>query len=373
MSLCLLPFLSVAASREPALKPHLDRLWSRWKDLPPEYQRQKRLALENYLALFTSTNGAAWNDQWTVFTTKMGPEFTPLYADVIESMKIAEVYEAGFPNPDEKLPRVADAIFLGVPSNALLFIQNDVFETALTLRQQDGKRKDVLVLNSSRVMDQSYLDIALGGAYPALKLGLTNLTKRVFEEALRKKQNGDPEFQGVEIAGGKFHADGIKLITSLSLLMMREISGTMPDRAALFLPSLPDGGSFANWTTLTNTGVFFVVAPGNSLPERSLLSDWDAILEPAAPFGRQLHSEMANAIGQSMRATVAILTAQGQIEAPRKLRNLWAERLKGVKVIDSKEIRINVEGKMVQDGPANGSQPIRSQTNPTSSADGYSR
>ena len=82
---------------------------------------------------------------------------------------------------------------------------------------------------------------------------------------------------------------------------------------------------------------------------------------------------MAVAIGQSMRATVAILTAQGQTEAPGKLRNLWAERLKGVKVIDSKDIRISKEGQMVQDGPTNGSQPVRSETNPTSSAAGSGR
>jgi hypothetical protein len=355
------------------MKSHLDRLWSRWKDLPPEYQRQKRQTLEDYLALFTSTNGAAWNDQWTIFTTKMGPEFAPFYADVIETMKIAEVYEAGFPNPDEKLPRVADAILQGVPSNALLFIQNDVFETALTLRQQDGKRKDVLVLNSSRVMDQSYLGIALSGAHPTLKLSLTNLTKRVIEEALRKKNNGDAEFQGLQIAGEKFHADGIQLITSMSLLMMREISSTMPDRAALFLPSLPDGGSFASWTTLTNNSLFFVLAPGHPLPERSLLSDWEAIFEPAAPLGCPLHSEMAVAIGQSMRATVAILTAQGQTEAPDKLRNLWAERLKGVKVINSKDIRITKEGKMVAEGPANRSQTTPPETSPPSSAPGSPR
>ncbi len=300
----------------------------------------------------------------------MGPQFTPLYADVIETMKIAEVYEAGFPNPEVKLPGVADAIFQAVPNNALLFVQNDVLETALTLRQQDGKRKDVLVLNSSRMMDQSYLQIALGGTHPALTLGLTNLNKRVFEEALRKKQNGDAEFQSLEVSGSQFHADGIKLIGSLSRLMIREISGTMPEQTALLLPSLPDSGSVAGWTALTNNGVFFVLQPGHSMPKRGVLSDWETVLEQAAPLGQPLHSEMANAIGQSMRATVAILIAQGQTEVADKLRNLWTERLKVVEVIPSKDIRITKEGNMVQDGPANGSQPVPPGTNPPSSANG---
>lgn len=156
------------------------------------------------------------------------------------------------------------------------------------------------------------------------------------------------------------HAEGIQLMTALIRLMVREISGAMRGRPALFLPSLHEGGSVAGWLALTNDGTFFVLVPGNSSPDRSSLSGWQALLDQAAPLGQPLHAEMAKAIGQSIAAAAAILTAQGQNEVPGKLLGLWDERLKAVKVIDSRDIRINEKGKMVQQGgPANAAPPHR--------------
>src|ERR1022692_4920982 len=111
-----------AVSREEALKPQLDRVWSLWKKLPADYQERKEQTLEDYLSLFTTTNGFTWNRQCTAFLNSMGPEFVPLRADLIEAMKVAEAYEAGFPNPEERLPGVADVIFERVPNSALLFV-----------------------------------------------------------------------------------------------------------------------------------------------------------------------------------------------------------------------------------------------------------
>src|SRR5262245_25412566 len=84
-------FVTHAMTREQAMKPHLDVLWSEWKKLPESYQKEKRQGLEKFLSEFTTTNAVGWTS-WDVVVEKMGPEFKPLHIAFMEVQKVPEAY-----------------------------------------------------------------------------------------------------------------------------------------------------------------------------------------------------------------------------------------------------------------------------------------
>ena len=343
----LLSIFAQAASREQALKPRLDRIWSLWKELPPEYQRQKRGALESYLSLFVKTNGAAWNERWPAFANDMGAEFHPLQADVIEAMKISEGYEACYPNPEDRIQQIGDFIFARTPTNALLFVHHDLFETILTLRQREGVRKDVIVLNSSRIADSAYLEAALAYSGAKRSTNLLGSGQRAMQKAIDKKLSGDSEFRELKIVGGKAAVYGIQLMDSLSRLTMAEIASDFPGRAALFLPAVREDATVAAWKTMSNSGMFLAVSAKAVPSMTNTHADWKGLIDLAAPAGKPLHAEMKKAISQSIDAIAGVLVENGQKEIAERLQRSWNERLKNADLIDSREIRINEKGRMI--------------------------
>jgi hypothetical protein len=347
--LLAVPAVSHAQSRAEALKPHLDRVWNRWADLPAQYRKQNKPTLERYLGLFTTGNGFTWNREWADFARSMGPEFAPFYADVVEAMKVAEAIEAGFPDPDDKLPQIAQAIFGHTPTNALLFVHNDVFETILLLQQQNGTRPDILLINSSRLMDQSYMKVVLDRYPQELTFKPTDISKTVFNTALRRKEQGDADFQDLRVVDGKVHADGIQLVNSLAVLMMQEISRSLPQKPAAFLPSLHKPEPVHAWRHLHSAGMFFAwQKPSRTSSPSEIIAEWQSLLDSAAPAGSPVHGEMANAIGQSVHAAAGIFDANGKKDVADNLFRIWDQRVKSVTMVSGRDIVIDEHGKMVQ-------------------------
>lgn len=335
-----------AESREQALKPHINKVWDHWSDFPAEYKRLHQATLKSYLDLFTTSNGYTWNREWQRFTSEMGPEFQPLYSDVIETMKVAEAFETCFPNAEQKIDNIAGVIFNNTPTNALLFIHNDVLETILFIKQQTGFRDDVLIINSSRMMDNSYMKIVQGRYPEHLMFSVTNLSQQVFDIAEQRKLEGDAEFKGLQCIDGKINAKGVQLLNSLALLMMKEVSKTMPDRPVSFLPSLHTREPVVAWHSLKNNGLFFTWKDVST--SRNVMQDWETLLDASAPSGSSVHVEMANAVGQSIYAAADILNAQGEQEVSDKLLKKWSQRAMSVTMVSGKDIIINKENKMVQ-------------------------
>jgi hypothetical protein len=278
----------------------------------------------------------------------MGSDFRPFYADVIEAMKVAEAYEAAFPYPQEKLQEVADAILASTPTNALLFVHNDVFETILLLQQQKGGRGDILLVNSSRLMDQSYVQIILD-RYPGdLRFEPTEMSKRVFAVARERKDRGDVEFRDLRVEGEIVHADGVQVVNSLILLMMQDIGRCVVDRPVLFLPSLHTPEPVDAWRSLENVGLFFRWGEPSARPGSDPIAEWQSLLDAAAPAGALLHNEMAEACAQSLYAAIGIFAAQGQKDVAGRLLGMWDQRGRTVVVVQGKEIVIGKDGKMVR-------------------------
>ena len=336
-----------AQSRTQALKPHINRIWNHWSNLPAEYKKQHRVTLENYLALFTKSNGYTWNREWSQFSSSMGSIFQPLYSDVIEAMKVAEAFEACFPNPEQKIENIAETIFKYTPANAVLFIHNDVLETILLIRQQAGVRPDVLIINSSRIMDRSYMQIILDRYAEELAFEETELLKNVFNIASQRKAVGDAEFQGLKGKGERFSAEGPQLLNALSFLMMQEIGKKIPNRPVMFLPSCSSYEPICAWRNLGNTGIFFTWKK-TSISSENIMIEWENLLDAAAPSGSPVHEEMANAIGQSIYTAADILNTQGQKDVSEKLLEVWGQRVKSIAMVLGRDIKISKEKKMVQ-------------------------
>jgi hypothetical protein len=308
----------------------VDLLWSQWKNLPEIYRKEKRQALEKFLSVFTTTNATAWNSSWETLNATMGPDFQPLHTAYIEIEKVAEAYEAGFPEPEQKLPAIADIILERVPTNALLFTQTDLFETFLRLRLQEGRRRDVLVLNSSRIMDTSYLDLALKSQGKATARAPEEMGQRVFQEAIKRKQAGDAEFSGLEISGGVVHADGAQILNSLSRLLMKELYAAMPERPVILIPASRPGDATAGFVAMTNASLLFGTGPNGTANGQGLVDGWRKLLEVAAPESKPLHVELAQTINDSIEAAAAVLRSRNQNEAADKLLLLGKERIAGL-------------------------------------------
>jgi len=347
------PTLCHSQTRAEALKPHLDRVWNRWAELPSPYRKQHRSTLAQYLGHFTTSNGSMWNHGWTGFTRSMGPEFAPFYADVVEAMKVAEAYESSFPDPKEKLPKIADALFENIPTNALFFVHNDVFETILLLRQEKGKRGDVLLVNSSRLMYPSYIQILLDRYPMDFQFKQGEISKAVINAALQFKDEGNAEFRDLHVVNGKVRSGGLQLATSLSFIMIQEISRSVSVRPVVFMPSLQKPGPVQAWRSLHGSGMFFTWKKPSANTARDPISEWQTLLDAVAPVGESLHGGMANAFGQSVHAAVGIADAQRRKQFSDRLLRMWGQRTKDVTMVSSRNIVIDEEGKMVQQDKSN--------------------
>lgn len=277
----------------------------------------------------------------------MGLEFQPLYADVIEAMKVAEAFEACFPNPEQKIKGIAGTIFNSTPPNTILFIHDDVLEGILLVNQQAGVRPDIVIINAARIMDRSYMQIVLDRYAKELNFGDPELSKNVFKMAEQRKAERDTLFQNLQGEGEQIKAEGPQLLSALSLLMMQEIGREAPNRPALFFPSRWTREPIEAWSSLSNRGIFFTWEKlGNS--SDNTIAEWEGLLDALAPAGSPVHVAMANAIRQSVYAAVDILNAQGEKEVSDKLLGLWNQRSKSIIMISGKDIEITKEKKMVQ-------------------------
>ena len=356
MSPFVLPSLSRAATRAQALRPIEDALWLRWARLPAEYQSQKRQALEQYLALLSRTNAAAFNDQWESFVSAMGPTFAPLRHEVIEAMKISEAFEAGFPSPEQRLPAMADALLDRMPTNAMFFTEADLLETVIVLRQEDNRRRDVLVFNSSRILDADYLQIALDRAGQHGSPRAKDLVKTVMQETLRRRQANDESFRDLEISDGQLRAPGVLLLTTMDKLMMKELLGAFPGRPGVLLPVVRAGVPTSCWTNLDAAGLFFVVEEPVE-GKRDALAEWQSVINAAAPPGKALHAETAQVIRNAIEASAAILEAHGLAEVSSNLRQCWENRVQEIELVPSQDIQIGATGQMFRKHATSGLVP----------------
>jgi hypothetical protein len=350
------PILSSAATRDQALKATEDVLWSRWSRLPADYQKQKRQVLEQYLTSLSNTNAMAFNDQWESFVTTMGPTFAPLRPGVIEAMKVAEAFEAGFPSPEQRLPAIADALLNRIPTNAIFFTEADLFETVVVLRQQENRRRDVLVFNSTRILDPDYLQIALDRAGQRAGPQAKDLVKTVMQEVMRRRQANDENFRDLEISDGQLRASGFLLLTSMGKLMMKELFAAFPGRPAVLLPTLRDGVPISCWTNLDTAGLLFVVE-GRAGGKRDALTEWQSLINAAAPPSQALHTAMAKVIKNSIEASAAIFEAHGLAELSRNLHRYWENRMQQIELVRSQDIRIDATGHMFRTDATDGVVP----------------
>jgi hypothetical protein len=356
ISLLVLPILSSAATRAQAVRPMEDALWSRWARLPAEYQSQKRQALEQYLTLLSRTNAAAFNDQWEAFVSTMGPTFAPLRHEVIEAMKISEAFEAGFPSPEQRLPAMADALLDRMPTNAMFFTEADLLETVIVLRQHDNRRRDVLVFNSTRILDADYLQMALDRAGQHGSPPAKDLVKAVMQETLRRRQANDESLRDLEISDGQLRAPGVLLLTTMNKLMMKELLTAFPGRPGVLLPVVRAGVPISCWTNLDAAGLCFVVE-GPVDGKRDALAEWQSVINAAAPPGQALHTEMAKVIRSAIEASAAILEAHGLAEVSSNLRQWWENRVQEIELVPSRDIRIDATGHMFRKHTTNGVVP----------------
>ncbi len=356
----IVPFLAIAMiaatapclaqTRAEALRPHLDRIRARWANLPAEYQARHRAMLDRYLGEFETANGFTWNRAWPAFARSMGPQFPPFYADVFEAMKVAEAFEAGFPDPAKRLPGIAGAILGQVPTNALLFVHNDILETVLLLQQQSGTRRDVLLFNSSRLMDPSYLTVALDRCSKDLAVRPSEISKAVAAAALRRRDQGDSEFAEVHVKDDRVvRAAGVQLVDALGLLAMREIAGFAPRRPALILPSRRQPEPVQAWSALHRSGLLFTwQSPSQDGPPDDIVQLWQPLIDAAAPAGATVHGEMVNALGLTVMAAADILTARDRKAEADPLLRMWENRRKGLAIVASQDILIDPRGAMLQ-------------------------
>ena len=155
------------------------------------------------------------------------------------------------------MPAIADVILERVPTNALLFTQTDLFETFLRLRVQEGRRRDVVVLNSSRIIDASSLELTLREQKVRLARSAEEMCQKAFQQALDRNKAGDAEFSGMEISGGVVNAKGAQILGAITGLLMKELSAALPERRVMLLPASTRGASTAGFVAMTNASLLF--------------------------------------------------------------------------------------------------------------------
>jgi hypothetical protein len=345
-------FSCIGISREEALAPHLNQLMKCYAALPADYQQRHKEELDTYLTLFTTTNDIAWNAEWGTFIKNMGPEFLPCRPAVTEAMVVAETYQACYPSPESRIANIASVLFSEIPTNAIVFIHHDIFESILRIEQQaSGMRNDVVLLNSARVMDAAYLQIA-ADRYPALA-GLGSSTiGRVFEIAKNRKRAGDKEFENLQIINGTVAANGYDAICSLSLLLAQEIAKKNPARPALIMPSVREFWvPVPAWNSLTARGLFCGwedLETGCSPAD--VTASWARLMVAAAPLNLPLQVRLSNTIGKTVNAAGFVQQADGDDQTASALFQRWGNRLKSLRIVKGEDIRIDENGQMIEVG-----------------------
>ena len=237
------PIFAENISRAEILQPDIDRLWKNFETLPKDYQSEHRDILANYLKLFTTTNDIAWNDAWMPFVKSMGEEFQSSMAYSIEVMKIAEAHVAGYPQPEVKIPAIADHIFSQVPTNAILFIHEDVLESMLSIEQyRSNKRLDVALIDPGRLPEDGYMSY-LKTKYPdVIKFDIKKRATTIMKEAIAEKEKGNPEFFSLAVVGERVTVPNVDAVLSIALLHMKSIAADNNDRPSVLLPSTENMG-----------------------------------------------------------------------------------------------------------------------------------
>jgi hypothetical protein len=349
LTIAISAFQCIGATREKALAPHISYLMKNFSELPAEYQRTHKQTLEQYLNLFTSSNDITWNTEWESFLESMGQEFAPYKADVLEAMVVAETYQACYPDPQIRIPQIASVLFDQISKNALVFVHQDVFSSILQIEQQaSGKREDVVIINSARIMDSSYQKI-LASRYPSL-MGLDkSAIERVFDEAKKQKLAGNREFKGLEIIDGKVRVHGYDIMCSLSLIMMKEISKSNPSRPAVILPSVREFWKpIQAWNTLNPNGIFCVWDEDSASAISNPSSNWIEFINTVAPINSPLQVRLSNSLGKIVNAHAFVCKTNGNEELAKELFNSCGKRMKSVRIVKGESITIDKSGKMVE-------------------------
>jgi hypothetical protein len=337
------------ASRKEALAPHIDLVMKRFSDLPEEYQETHQQTLEQYLNLFTSSNDIQWNSEWGSFIETMGKEFAPLKADVIEAMLIAEAYQACYPNPESRISDIASSLFSEIPTNSIVFIHQDLFETILRIEQQTSdRRKDVIVINSARILDNTYRPI-LATRYPSLAGLDGTLITRVFDEARKLKEAGNEEFESLQVINGKVTMNGYDMIASGALLMAKEISKSNPSRPVVFLPAVREFWKpVPAWNTLQVNGIFCTWSDTPDTKGSNSFSSWSQFIDTVAPANSPLQARLSNSLGRVVNAHAFICKSNGDDNSAKKIFGYCGERMKNVRMVKGENITIDKSGKMVE-------------------------
>lgn len=341
---------SFGISREEALVPHIEQVMKSYEILPAEYQQMHLKELESYLALFTTSNDIRWNSKWDSFIKNMGKEFSSCRPAVIEAMVIAEAYQACFPEPESRISTIASVLFSEIPTNAIVFIHQDVFEGILRIEQQaSGLRKDAVIINSGRIMDASYIKI-VSDRYPSLA-GLDPSTlKGVFEEARKQKNSGNKEFANLQIVNGIIKLNGHDIVCSASLLMAKAISKANPSRPALILPAVREFWKpISAWNSLTPSGIFCYWNSAMAIkPPSDTVSSWAHLLDAVAPLNQPLQVRLSNATGKTINAAGFVHKFHGDDQSAKALFQLCGTRMKSLRMVDGASISMDENGTMVE-------------------------
>jgi hypothetical protein len=322
-----------------ALKPHLEIIRDGMQAMPPEYRQKHTAELERYLGLLSTANGVTCNRELHGLVKSMGPDFNPLWAAVTEALKVTEAYEAALPDPEKKLPKIAQAVLAGIPTNTVLFINCDVLETTVLIQQQAGLRQDVILLNSARILDKNYLKIILARYPKRLSFDPVNILKKTIEEVIDRKKAGDQLFKDVQIVNDKASFQGIALVYAVGVVLMHKIVDTVPDRPVLFMPALYHIKSVAMWQDMHGFGIFFTWKKPKAKKPNSTLANWKDLIDAAVPEGGAVHTEMANAIQRSLQAAYQILAIQENTRQARALYYLWSQRRNTIKLVSGSSIK----------------------------------
>lgn len=337
-------------SREEALAPNFNQLMQSYAALPIDYQQRHKEKLDAYLTLFTTTNDIAWNAEWANFIKKMGPEFIPCRPAVLEAMVVAETYQACYPSPELRIEKIASALFSEIPTNAIVFIHHDVFESILRIEQQaSGLRNDVIVINSARIMDASYMKI-VADRYPSLAGLGPSAFSTVFAEAKKQKTAGNKEFESLQVINGIVTMNGYDIICSSALLMAKEISKSNPTRPTLIMPAVRDFWKpVPAWDSLTPIGLFCCWDGTMTAKSPSdVIASWMQFIDAVAPLNQPLQVRLSNATGKAINAAGFVHKDNGDGQTASALFQLCGNRMKCLRMVPGEAIRIDENGQMVE-------------------------
>ncbi|NQT94451.1 MAG: hypothetical protein HQ559_16970 [Lentisphaerae bacterium] len=248
-------------------------------------------------------------------------------------MKVAEAYEATSPESEQRMAAIGDFLLSKLPEQSLLFVHNDVLETILVLREQEfGGTNAVVIMNSSRILDQAYMALVQQRYQTDLPVNAQAITRRVMEVARRAKEDGQSEYEGVQLINNSVALRSPETIDLVSTLAMIEIAHSLHRRPTFFIPASRSSRIPSRWARFQTYGVFLTITPSQlTAPPPEVEKEWQSLLNAALPVGAEVHPEMINSLQDCISAASRIQRERQDFGTGDRLERIWLRRLKEVK------------------------------------------